>query len=135
MLTPSAIATWLTERGLSIPVQPGPLPEGKEPVQPDVVAVITPAGGGPPRMDGVFDEPSFQVAVRGPQTRTYSEQAYVAAWEADRLIRFADSGYIGDAWVTSVVRLSGPPTLVGPSPDRAERMTYTATYVFTVSVF
>lgn len=135
MLATSDVATWLIGLGLSVPVLPGPLPEGKVPVQPDVIAVVTPAGGAQPTDDGVFDQPAFQVAVRGPQRRNYSEQAYLAAFEADRLIRFALPGYIGTTWCPSAVRLSGPPTLVGPSPDRAERITYTATYVITASVF
>jgi hypothetical protein len=131
MLTATAVSDWLHGLGFSVPVMPGPRPEGKEPITPDVIAVITPAGGGPPMLDGVFDEPAYQVAVRGPQSRAFTEKAYAAAWEADRLIRFALPGYIGNTWCPSAIRFSGPPTLVGPSPDHAERITYTATYVFT----
>lgn len=131
MLTATAVSEWLHGLGFSVPVLPGPVPTGKEPVTPDVIAVITPAGGGTPLNDGVFDEPAYQVAIRGPQSRTFSEQAYIAAWEADRLIRFELPGYIGNVWCPGATRLSGPPTLVGPSPDKAERITYTATYVFT----
>lgn len=131
MLTPTAVATWLAGLGLSVPVTPGPLPEGRAPVTPDVIAIVTPVGGAPPTVDGVFDSPTFQVAIRGPQRRTYDERAYSAAWEADRLIRFAPlPGHIGSVWCASVIRSSGAPTLVLPYPDTAERMMFTASYMF-----
>jgi hypothetical protein len=135
MLSASQVGTWLTGLGFSIPVLPGPLANGREPPAPDVIAIVMPAGGAPPTVDGLFDSPAFQVAIRGPQRRTYTEAAFSAAWEADRLIRLAPlPGWIGSSWCSSVVRSSGAPTLLGPSPDPAERMTYTASYLFTVSV-
>lgn len=133
MLTASTLATWLTGQGLSVPVLPGPLPTGREPPTPDVVCVLSPNAGGTPSMDGLFESPGFQVAIRGPQRRVYDERAYLAAWECDRLIRLAPwPMFIGSIWCISATRTSGPPTLVMPVPDVAERSTYTATYLFTV---
>lgn len=140
-LLTSELATWLAGLGVQLGseplhVLPGPFPTGREPTQPDVIAVVAPAGGAPPVNDGLFEQQAFQVAVRGPQRRVYDERAFRAAWDMDRAIRFAPlPGYIGSTWCPSVMRSSAAPTVVMPLPDAAERITFTATYLFTASAF
>lgn len=132
MLTPLDVATWINDTvGVEVPFLPGPQPV--VPIAPDVIGLVMPSPGLTPDVEGLFDYQGFQLSVRGPQSRTYSERAYTAALAVDRALRFAAlPGYIAGTWVLSVHRPGGPPQLVSPTPDMAERFTYTAAYMFHV---
>lgn len=133
MLTPTDVSTWLNDvMGLEIEFMPAPQPV--EPIAPDVIGLVTPSPGLSPDVDGLFETQGFQLQVRGPQSRTYSEQAYRTALTVDAALRFWDMPvWIGRTYVTSIQRPGGPPQLVSPRPTSAERLTYSATYLFHVT--
>ncbi|HEX4688643.1 MAG TPA: hypothetical protein VH228_17820 [Nocardioides sp.] len=133
MLTPGELSTWLNDvMGLDIPFLPAPQPV--EPIAPDVIGLVMPSPGQSPDVDGLFETQGFQLQVRGPQSRTYSEQAYVSALAVDVALRFWDMPvWIGATYVTSILRPGGPPQLVSPRPSSAERLTYSASYLFHVT--
>lgn len=133
MLTPADVADWLNEAVLlAVPFLPGPQPT--EPIAPDLYGLVMPAPGLSPDVDGLFETQGFQLQIRGPQARIYDQRAYATAIAADVALRFWDvPTWIGGTYVTSIQRPGGPPQLVSPTPDRAERFTYTAIYLFHVT--
>jgi hypothetical protein len=133
VLTPDAVATWLNDVvGVVVPFLPGPQPSS--PIAPDVIGLVMPSPGTAPDVDGLFEHQGFQLSVRGPQSRAYSQVAYSAALALDTALRFwAMPTWIAGSYVTSVQRPGSPPQLVSPAPDSAERFTYTATYLFHVA--
>jgi hypothetical protein len=133
VLTPHEVATWINDIvGVPVPFLPGPQP--RSPIAPDVVGIVMPSPGLAPDVDGLFEHQGFHLSVRGPQSRTYSEAAYQAALDLDVALRFwLVPCRIGRHFVTSIQRPGSPPQLVSPTPDPAERFTYTAAYLFHVS--
>jgi hypothetical protein len=133
VLTPEGVATWLNDVvGVQVPFLPGPQPS--VPIAPDVVGIVMPSPGQSPDVDGLFDTQGFQLSVRGPQSRAYSQRAYSAALALDVALRFwGMPAWIDGTYCTSIQRPGSPPQLVSPSPDAAERFTYTAAYLFHVS--
>jgi hypothetical protein len=133
VLTPGEVATWLNDVvGLEVPFLPGPQPS--DPIAPDVLGLVMPSPGQTSDVDGMFDYQGFQLQVRGPQARVYSEQAFAVSIAVDTALRFWDMpAWIGTTYVTSIQRPGGPPQLVAPRPDSAERVTYTASYLFHVT--
>jgi hypothetical protein len=133
VLTPEDVATWINDVvGVAVPFLPGPQPS--PPIAPDVIGIVMPSPGTAPDVDGLFEQQGFQLSVRGPQARTYSQVAYGAALSLDAALRFwAMPVWIGATYVTSIQRPGSPPQLVSPTPDSAERFTYTASYLFHVT--
>jgi hypothetical protein len=133
VLTPLDVATWINEFVRPpVPFMPGPQPA--EVIAPDVLGLVLPSPGQSPDVDGLFEHQGFSLQVRGPQSRAYSEHAYSAALSVDLALRFWDMPVrIGTSYVTSIQRPGGPPQLVTPRPDSAERFTYAASYLFHVT--
>lgn len=133
MLTPNDVATWINQVVRpDVPFMPGPQPS--DPITPDVLGIVAPSPGQTSDVDGLFDYQGFQLQVRGPQARVYSERAYAAALSVDLALRFwAMPLWIGTSYITSIQRPGGPPQLVAPRPDSSERATYAANYLFHVT--
>lgn len=115
------MANWLYER-LGIPFFVGP----DVPEQPDSMGVITTLPGLGTLNDGLFDQPQFQIAIRGLQ-RDYANAEAVAN-KVDKLIVFGD--YPNEdwgGWVITAYRNSS-----SPSPqalDSGRRVVFVCTYV------
>lgn len=135
MLSASTVADWLISLGVTVPVEPGPLPLGTDPVTPDVRIVVDPVPGTGPSVDGLFDTVGFRLITRGPPRRVYDESAWTAALDADVRIRLSGQPCpIGGVHVASIDRPGPGPTLVGLGPGPGERLLYAASYLFTYAV-
>lgn len=104
------------------------------PKYPTRMVVVTPAQGAGLSMEFMFDQPSFQVHVVGPQTRDTRVNAGAA--EAERLIYQVDKTILMAQYpikitghhITHAQRFGS-----GPSPlptDSAGRAHFTCTYLF-----
>jgi hypothetical protein len=133
VLTPQDVADWLNDAvRVAVPFLPGPQPT--EPIAPAVYGLVMPAPGLSPDVDGLFETQGFQFQIRGPQARVYDQRAYATALAVDVALRFWNvPTWINGTYVTSIQRPGGPPQVVSVTPDRAERFTYTALYLFHVT--
>lgn len=126
---------WLTSIGADqgVPLVAGgvgvPIPD-----MPDRLGVVTDTSGGPLRMDGLVDAPSFQLRFRGSPADQFDAQRLALA--ADRLILFADlSTLTSGVRLYSVTRSGGRPTALHAGPSPGLRSEYVCTYMCSVSMF
>lgn len=124
----AAIISWLQGLGADqgVPMLPGMV--GQEiPDMPDRLAVVTETSGGPLRMEGLEDNPTFQLRFRGRQGDALDAQRLALA--ADRLIVFAPlPATVAGLRVWSVWRSGGRPTALLPDPSPGLRPESQCTY-------
>lgn len=122
------IVAWIASLGVTVPLLPGPY----MPRSPDLLGVVTRTSGPGLTTEDVLDTGGFQLRIRGSQG--YSPDSEAAAADADRRIVFADlpATFRGNR-IVSVTRSGGPPTVLSPAPDDAERITWVCTYLPTIA--
>jgi len=102
------------------------------PDMPDDVIIITLMPGGGLVMEGLIDQPAFQVAVRGAQFGEVT--ADVKANQIDKALLWGD--YPHTFWggrVSSCTRTGGAPSPLG-SFDKGRRAMYTCSYIVRVDL-
>lgn len=104
---------------------PGP----NDPDQPvDLAVVLTVDGGAGLQLDGVLDNISWQVRVRGAQN--LYELTEDLALAIDRLLLSFPSGRQDGLHIASIYRVGGPPAQL--ELDSAERTQFVCSYFFDV---
>lgn len=130
-LTSADIAGFLTAQGLTA----APSRDGRLPDQPDKLIVVTMTGGPGLTVEGVFDNVSAQLRVRGDQNDP--DSAEDLAWATDYLLVPPPlappllPGMIGGQYVQGVTRVGGPPAFL--MRDSARRTHFTGNYIFAVA--
>lgn len=130
----AAVIAWLHQLGADqdVPLVPGSIGQAV-PDMPDRLGVVTDTSGGPLRMEGMEDTPTFQLRFRGRQGNPYDAEHL--ALTADRLIVFAPALVVAGIRVWSTWRVGGRPTALLPNPSPGLRSEYTCTYGCSVSMF
>lgn len=98
------------------------------PQVPDQFVLITPYGGSGSDVDGLMDLPSFQIRVVGKQ-EDY-DSAEDLAQDIDTIFVQWFSKKVGPTWVTSIVRVGGPPSPL--EVDDSDRHHFVCSYTATV---
>lgn len=130
-----AAIDWLTSIAADqgVPLVPGgvgvPIPD-----MPDRLGIVTDTSGGPLRMEGLVDAPTFQLRFRGSPADQLDAQRL--SLTADRLILFAVlPATVAGVRLYSVTRSSGRPTALLPGYSPGLRSEYVCTYICSVSMF
>lgn len=149
MWTPSLLVRWLTS--LNVPAndeygrQLVPLAGPFIPPQPNRVVVATLGPGAGTLREDLFDQPAFQLFVRGDQNDLSGDTAAVVASAYDKAVLFDgdaanrtvlddDGSYLGR--LVAVQRAGGAPAPIGPpTADNGWRVEMTCSYVLQVSTF
>lgn len=121
-LTYSRIEDWLTSRGVTTPMRPGP--RGYD--SPDKLVVVTLQPGAGTLMEDLFDVPAFQLRSRG-SVENYAD-AETLAFELDDLVLSADlPATLEGCYVDAMGRTGGAPVALGP-PDSGGRFEFVCSY-------
>lgn len=104
---------------------------GREPDNGRVIVVTMSAGAGP-SMDGLFDQPGFQITARGAQNNL--DDAEAIAYDVDTILLHAPTSfYMAGVYVDFIGRTGGSPQQL-PFQDAQSRFVFTCNYYASVSV-
>ncbi len=129
MWTTDQIRDWLRSLGVvRCDIESGPY----FPPSPDQLVVVTKASGPGFEAEGVLDTGGFQIRCRGDQG--YNANGEINANLLDRAVAFADFPMtVGGVRIVKIQRSGGPPSLLAPLPDDAERLQWVCTYLPTIA--
>lgn len=133
---PDDVVAWLVDQGFTAHASY----DGRMPLRPSEVVVVTPTGGPGFSVEQAFDNVSFQVRCRGLAEQTNSgASARAMSWAVDFALvppPMAASGpltpcMIGTQFVNRVTRVGAPPAFL--LRDAGGKTHYTCNYIFSVA--